>query len=90
MTHSLDAASSQTQIRIRPNLLERLKDNAGIRTDDAFARAIGISRATLNRLRAGDEPNLRTVIAIAQTFGLALGEVVVTVDVDEPQMAVAS
>lgn len=87
MTHSLDAATTQQQVRIRPNLLERLKDNAGIRTDDAFARAIGISRATLDRLRAGGEPNLRTVIAIAQTFGLALGEVVVTVD--EP-VAVAS
>lgn len=62
---------------IRPGLLDRLKTQSGIRSDEAFARTIGISRATLNRVKAGEEPNLRTVIGIAQAFGLALGEVVV-------------
>ncbi|MBW9093150.1 helix-turn-helix domain-containing protein [Microbacterium jejuense] len=90
MSHSLDAAASQPTIRIRPNLLERLKDNAGIRTDDAFARTIGISRATLDRLRMGGEPNLRTVIQIAQTFGLGLGEVVVSENAASEHVAVAS
>lgn len=64
-------------VRIRPGLLDRLKDNAGIRSDEAFARLIGISRATLVRLKEGDEPSLRTVIGIAHAFGLAMGEVVV-------------
>lgn len=62
-------------MRIRPDLLDRLKSNAGIRSDDAFARTIGITRATLARIKAGDEPSLRTVLGIMQAFGLAFGEV---------------
>lgn len=64
-----------TTVRIRPDLLDRLKSNAGIRSDDAFARTIGITRATLARIKAGDEPSLRTVLGIMQAFGLAFGEV---------------
>lgn len=62
--------------RIRPGLLDRLKDNSGIKSDDAFARTIGISRATYARLKNGEEPTLRTVVGIAHAFGLALGEVI--------------
>ncbi len=65
-----------TAAQIRPGLLDRLKQNSGIRSDEAFARMIGVSRATLGRLKTGEEPTLRTVIGIAQAFGLALGEVV--------------
>lgn len=78
--------SQLTAIKIRPGLLDRLKDTAGIRSDDAFARLIGISRATLADLKKGNEPSLRTVIGIAQAFGLAMGEVVVvseTADAEE-------
>ncbi len=75
MNRTNDQAIGQVA-RIRPGLLDRLKENSGIRSDDAFARTIGISRATLGRLKAGEEPNLRTVIGIASAFGLALGEVV--------------
>ncbi len=70
-----------TAVMIRPGLLDRLKDASGIRSDDAFARTIGITRQTLSRLRAGDEPNLRTVVGIAQAFDLAFGEVVQVVSV---------
>lgn len=69
--------SRDIAIKIRPGLLDRLKDTAGIRSDDAFARLIGISRATLADLKKGNEPSLRSVIGIAQAFGLAMGEVVV-------------
>lgn len=64
-----------TTVRIRPELLDRLKQNAGIRSDDAFARTIGITRATLARMKAGEEPSLRTVLGIMQAFGLSFGEV---------------
>lgn len=77
-----------TTVKIRPGLLDRLKDNSGIRSDEAFARTIGVSRQTLTRLKAGEEPNLRTIVGIAQAFDLALGEVVV-VDQNVP-IAVAS
>lgn len=71
-----------TTVRIRPELLDRLKQNAGIRSDDAFARTIGITRATLARLKAGEEPSLRTVLGIMQAFGLAFGEVTEPVPAD--------
>lgn len=64
-------------VTIRPGLLDRLKDNSGIRSDDAFARMIGVSRTTLGRLKAGEEPTLRTIVGIAQAFDLAFGEVIV-------------
>lgn len=74
---------------IRPGLLDRLKAQSGITSDDAFARTIGVSRATLHRLRSGEEPTLRTIVGIAHAFGLGLGEVVYMGVADE-QQAVAS
>lgn len=79
-----------TAVRIRPGLLDRLKENSGIRSDEAFARTIGVSRQTLTRLKAGDEPNIRTVVGIAQAFDLAFGEVVVVDRPVEQPEAVAS
>lgn len=70
-------------VKIRPGLLDRLKDNSGIRSDEAFARMIGVSRATLTRLKAGEEPSLRAAVGVAQAFDLALGEVLVVEAVDE-------
>lgn len=66
-----------TRVTIRPGLLDRLKQNSGIRNDEAFARAIGVSRPTLARIKAGEEPTLRTVIGIMQAFGLGFGEVTI-------------
>ncbi|SDR71129.1 helix-turn-helix domain-containing protein [Microbacterium paraoxydans] len=88
MTQANEPQVTQTA-QIRPGLLDRLKTNSGIKSDDAFARMIGISRATLQRLKSGEEPTLRTVIVIAQAFGLALGEVVEVVEVDADDLAVA-
>ncbi|WP_427870582.1 helix-turn-helix domain-containing protein [Leucobacter luti] len=68
---------------VRPGLLDRLKTNSGIRTDEAFAASIGISRATLDRLRKGDTPDLRTVVMIARSYGIGLSEVVTEVDPSE-------
>lgn len=85
-------ATQGTAAQIRPGLLDRLKQNSGIRSDEAFARVIGVSRATLARLKAGEEPTLRTVVGIAQAFGLALGEVVevVVAPSDADELAVSA
>lgn len=88
MTQANESAVGQSA-RIRPGLLDRLKLNSGIKSDEAFARMIGVSRATLGRLKAGEEPNLRSVIGIAQAFGLALGEVV-EICAEDAELAVAS
>jgi transcriptional regulator with XRE-family HTH domain len=81
---------SQPQVAvIRDGLLDRLRAQSGVKSDEAFARLIGVSRPTLQRLRNGEEPTLRSAVGIAQAFGLGLGEVVEmrTVDVAELQVA---
>lgn len=87
MTQANESQVGQSA-QIRPGLLDRLKLNSGIKSDEAFARMIGVSRATLSRLKAGEEPTLRTVVGIAQAFGLALGEVV-EIRTEETELAVA-
>lgn len=81
------SAQTEPSVMIRPGLLERLKTNSGIRDDESFARTIGMSRATLNRLRNGEEPSLRAIVGIAQAFGLALGEVVEVVQTQQEKAA---
>ncbi|MFC4223538.1 helix-turn-helix domain-containing protein [Lysinibacter cavernae] len=61
---------------IRPGLLDRLKGNSGIRNDEAFARLIGVSRATLQRFKNGDEVSMRAAVGISLAFGLGIGEIV--------------
>lgn len=89
MNRTDEQAVTQPQtIRVRPGLLDRLKDTAGIRSDDAFARLIGISRATLISIKEGKEPSLRSVVNIANAFGLAVGEVIVIAEATEAAEAV--
>lgn len=83
MLESIEQKTVHPAVVIRPGLLDRLKTNSGIRSDDAFAKLIGVSRATLQRYKNGEEPSLRAVIGIADAFGLALGEVVTRPDRDE-------
>lgn len=80
----------QTIAVIRPGLLDRLKIQAGIKSDDAFARLIGVSRASLARYKAGDEVSMRAAVGVALAFGLGLGEVVEMRAVAEAPEAVAS
>lgn len=68
---------SETEARIRPGLLERLKRNAGINSDASFAALIGSSRATLDEVRRGSRaPSMGFAIGVCKAFGLGLGEVV--------------
>ncbi|WCZ37828.1 helix-turn-helix transcriptional regulator [Corynebacterium jeddahense] len=70
-----------TVIKVRPGLLERLKENSGITSDEAFARTIGVSRQTLIATRNGErEPSIGFAVGVAQAFGLGLSEVVVWED----------
>lgn len=69
---------SNVKIQIRPGLLDRLKKISGLVSDEAFARAIGTSRATLINVRNGErEPSMAFAVGIAQAFGLGLSEIVV-------------
>lgn len=64
-------------VLIRDGLLDRLKATSGL-TDEAFAKAIGVSRATLVRVRNGGEaPSIAFIAGIANAFSLGLGEVAI-------------
>ncbi|MFE2772250.1 helix-turn-helix domain-containing protein [Microbacterium resistens] len=88
MNDATDAATIHTIAVFRDGLLDRLKVQAGIKSDDAFARLIGVSRATLARYKAGDEVSMRAAVGVASAFGLGLGEVVEMRPVAEPVLAV--
>lgn len=62
---------------IRPGLLDRLKNNSGIKSDEAFARTIGTSRSTLDRVSNGEAPSIGFIAGVASAFGLGLGEVAI-------------
>ena len=76
MNNAHETKATQPAVIIRPGLLDRLKINNGIKSDEALARLMGISRATLSRYRSGEEPSLRAIVNLSEAFGLALGEVV--------------
>lgn len=66
-----------TIIRVKPGLLQRLKKNAGISSDEAFSDLIGTSRKTLVDVRDGHrEPSIGFAVGVAKAFGLGLSEVV--------------
>lgn len=78
-------------MEIRAGLLDRLKVNAGIASDEAFARLIGVSRTTLVRVRdQGEAPTAVFIAGISLAFGLGPGEVAVVVeDHDAPSTTAA-
>jgi putative transcriptional regulator len=79
-----------THVIIHPGLLDRLKENSGNTSDEAFAHAIGSSRSTLDRVKAGrDSPSIGFIAGIAAAFGLGLGEVAI-VALDEPDESIAA
>ncbi|MCX7542329.1 helix-turn-helix transcriptional regulator [Corynebacterium sp. P5848] len=81
MTHKVE-------IRIREGLLERLRMNSGIKNDEAFAAAIGTSRATLFAVREERrEPSLAFAVGVARAFGLGLSEVVEWKEVETESVA---
>lgn len=83
-------AEVQVVAVVRDGLIDRLKLQAGIKSDDAFARLVGVSRQTLARYKAGEEVSMRAVVGIAQAFGLGLGEVAEVRTVTVAELAVAS
>lgn len=84
MNAANDMVVSQPARIFRPGLLDRIKTNNGIQSDEALARLMGISRGTLQRYKGGEEPSLRAIANLADAFGLALGEIVVKPEPAEP------
>lgn len=62
------------RIRIKPGLLERLRNLSGIPSDDAQARMLDVSRATIDRIKNGEQPSAKFMAALCSSYGLGLGE----------------
>lgn len=90
MTQANEEVATQPIAVFRDGLLDRLRIQAGIKSDDAFARLIGVSRATLARYRAGEEVSMRAAVGVAVAFGLGIGEVVEMRTVSADGKSVAS
>lgn len=63
-----------SHIIVRHGLLDRLKEAPGIRTDEAMARAVGVSESTYARVKCGQEPSAMFMRGLCSAFGLGDGE----------------
>lgn len=62
------------RLRIKPGLLERLRNLSEIKSDDAQARMLGVDRSTINRIKNGEQPSGKFMATLCTTYGLGLGE----------------
>lgn len=76
-------------IRIKPGIVERLRETRGIGSEEAFARLIGSERTTLRRIMAGAQPSGAFMAGFCDAFGLGLGEVF-EISRDEPKTRAAA
>lgn len=74
-------------IRIKPGIVERLRETRGITSEEAFARLIGSERTTLRRIMAGAQPSGAFMAGFCDAFGMGLGEVFEIVRPETPRKA---
>ena len=82
-------------IRIKPGLVDRLRETRGLNSEDAVARLIRSDRTTLRRIVRGGQPSGAFIAGFCDAFGLGLGEAfeivhdapAATVGADEPEQA---
>jgi hypothetical protein len=72
-----------SKLRIKPGLLERLRETRKIASEEHQARLMGVHRTTLRRVDDGEQPSAAFMAAMYDAFGLGLGEAFEFVD-DEP------
>jgi len=63
-----------SSLRIKPGLLERLRETRDIPSEEHQARLIGVDRITLRRVNAGATPSGAFMASFCEAFGLGLGE----------------
>lgn len=61
-------------IRIKPGIIERLRETRGIKSEEAFARLVETDRSTLRRIASGAQPSGAFMAGFCDAFGLGLGE----------------
>ncbi|MGE4700909.1 MULTISPECIES: helix-turn-helix domain-containing protein [Bifidobacterium] len=65
-----------SRVVFREGFLDRAKRMSGIKTDESFAAAIGISESRLESMRKGAEVGTDVLSGLFDAFGFTPGEVV--------------
>ncbi len=61
-------------IRLKPGLIDRLRETRGLPSEEAVARLIGTDRTTLRRIDRGAQPSGGFIASFCDAFGLGMGE----------------
>lgn len=72
-----------TQLRIKPGLLQRLRQIHDIPDEEHQARMVGVDRGTLQHIDNGGTPSGAFIAALCETFDLGIGEAVELVSTEE-------
>jgi hypothetical protein len=74
------------QVVFKEGFLERAKRMSGLRTDSAFAGAIGISETSLNRAKKTGLASPSMIVGLYRAFGFLPGEVTTIADIPDSKM----
>lgn len=69
-------------IRIKKDLLKRIRESRNIPSEEVQARMIGVDRITLRRIDGGSTPSASFMAGVYEAFGLGLGEAFDVVPMD--------
>ena len=61
-------------IRLKPGIVDRLRETRNLNSEDAVARLIGSDRTTLRRVIRGSQPSGAFIAGFCDGFSLGLGE----------------
>lgn len=76
------------QTLFRPEFLERTKRMSGLKTDAAFAGAIGVSESVLNKARRTNVCTPAMLVGLWRAFGFQPGEICYIADDGKEEKAV--
>ncbi len=66
---------SSATLRVRPGVLKRIRELHRLPSDAALAHAIGVSRATLDRINRGEvAPSPHFIAGLCLFTGIGIGE----------------
>jgi len=68
------------ELRVKAGLLTRLREIHRLPSEDAQARLMGVSRSSIRRVDAGEQPSAAFITGLCKSFGLGLGEAFEIVD----------
>ncbi|WP_404285401.1 helix-turn-helix domain-containing protein [Glutamicibacter arilaitensis] len=68
------------RLQVREGLITRLRELYRTPSEDAQARLMGVSRSSIRRIEAGEQPSADFIVALCETYGMGPGEAFVIAD----------